>query len=825
MLVQKQEADLHPYYITDVHAPLELSLVSGYRDTHTQPWVTTFEQLYHLIYPRPAASATKEGRGFLIGPCQSTRRDTNMPCAHVAVLDADSSLTPDGKEVAGAPDPTLVHQELVRLGLTHLIYTTYSHGGNKGNRYRVILPTYSRNKIELLATLTCVANWLQHAGLPIALTRESSVWTQLWQLPKVSGELAPYLVHAHYGLSINGFAAAYSQGLLDPQGQPKSTKLPRPTHVDDGELALKDSRPSVIRMFNERFSSLQWLEQFGYTYAGHSVVIGDDGEPGLTYRYAKPGSSSNNDGVVAFQDSRYPMKDGEANWLIYSHHTTDPLCNGLANDSYKVFEILMGQIEKNPHKVQLTAARLVRADIERELNEEYPAVCDGRFRVFQRLERDKVIYYSPMDWNAFTMAKNSEWVPDVERDKEGEDRVKFKRLPDYWKDCAGRTTYVQAVFDPYPITETRSQTLVGTDRKLYFNQFPGWGVTPRKGNWPILREHLFYSICGGIEAEYEYFLNYLAHMVLFPKEKPGVAIVLRGGKGWGKSIITHALVEAFGKNAMVLANNNLLSGRFNNHLSSCLLAVVEESNYPGSHKDQGPLKHIITDKQTTTEPKGVDAKQSESYLRVIMASNDDWVAPASSDERRYFLPTLTAHSYNKDIVNGEKGHFFKPLFNEMMGGGIEAFVYDLTQRKVSLQDLINVPETDGLKEQRAYTLSGVPAWLFKVLRDGRVDLREHTYAWTTAGLTISEREVIEAAGTSVSTFERERNITYSVGKAVKRLLGPAVTTHNGMMHFGPLADCRSAFITSTRVEGHVFDSGAVPLEGFSANITSISSRY
>ena len=37
------------------------------------------------------------------------------------------------------------------------------------------------------------------------------------------------------------------------------------------------------------------------------------------------------------------------------------------------------------------------------------------------------------------------------------------------------------------------------------------------------------------------------------------------------------------------------------------------------------------------EPKGIDSFQARNRLKILISSNEDWVVPVTSDERRFFV--------------------------------------------------------------------------------------------------------------------------------------------------------------------------------------------
>ena len=805
------------YVLSDVAKPIYLSKVRNYKDTSTELWTTNFGNLINTLYPRPDYSPTKEGAGFLIGPTSDGRRsNASMMYGCVGVIDADSSLGEGGKVISGAPDLEEVHQALKGFNLNHFIYSTYSHGSGKGNRYRIVLPMTSRNKIELLAGLNKVAELLQmNARIPLALTRESHTWAQMWQLPRVSGPDAPFEFRYHVGgYEINTIAAAIHAKLYDEHGQPIGCTVPDPLKIakqfgEDEDEDDDDSRPSIIKLFNRTISALDVIGAAGYTFNSQHTIVDQNGEASLVYRYKKPMDTGSDAGVIVFIDTNTKMNNGEYNYRVFSHHTTDPLCNGHSNDAFACLMMMNGS------SVQATlaaATKMIQAEANSHLAEQYPSLSDKTFRIMNRCFAGSKVYYNQLDWHAFMMKTiNQAPVPTIERNAQGDKYVKFIPVPDYWKQSKARITYEDLVFAPYP-ADQENGIHFEDNGTLKFNTFNGWAEKPRKGEWPLLQQHLFHTICGGVQKEYEYLLDWFSHLYTKPNEKPGVSIVLRGGKGWGKSSVFHRIAQAVGYNATVLSHSEQLVGKFNAHIRDSLLIIAEEAFFHGNKRDASALKHLITDRDTMVEAKGKDAKKAESVCRVIMVTNEDLVVEATGDERRFFVPTITDWSYRKDIVDGQKGHFFPQLFAEMDNGGLAAFMYDMIQRKATMTKVVNVPNTYGLAYQRVQSLTGTMSWLFRALRDAHFETEDKIFNWTTTGLRVKEKDLIKSIKPELSPHERGRNYLFNIMSQLKRTLGTNLHTAAGYVTFGPVEMCRKAFLERSLVPEDSFDDAAHPLE-------------
>ena len=795
---------------TDPGAKIELSTCPDVHITTTTPWTVSFADLISQFSRRPATTGKKSGTRLIIGPCLGTRRDANLPYASIAVLDADSTLLPDGNLEEGAPAPEHVHAQLKAWGISHLLYTTRSHG-QKGNRYRVLFPVQLRNRQELAGFLTYISSSIQTAGLALALTPESLKWSQPWAVPQVSDNLAPYWCAYHVGTVPEPGYLAYCYGFVDAQGVPIRQKAAQ--MATDTWSASSENKNSLRWHWNTRYPLEEVLEMFEYRLVGQQAALDEQGEPYVVSRWIPPGSTSNSAGVVVF-------KRQDKSPVVYSHHTNDRLANDRANDSYAAFQLLAGMQQ---NQLIETMIGMVEQRLADEFNREHPAILAGmaKYKIGNKGTDDfGGVVYGMMESSSFILQQACEpKVPCIDRSDPGDDngnspserKIKFLNPAEWWlRHTDLKIVHKATIYEPCPILSEVSQPVYrrdadGSKSHPYFNLFLSWGIKPKPGKWSLLEWHFRNAICGGIEAEYEYLLNWFAHLVQFPTVKPGVALVIRGGKGWGKSKVFHRFANAFGSNAIVLGNNKQLTGQFNAHLRSRLLGIVEESFFAAAHQQEGVLKHLITDEVTTFEAKGVDPISGRSLIRVVLITNMELAAPASRDERRYFVPTTTDASLARDKVGGGRGGFFPQLFSEMDNGGIEAFLWDMAHREISASAPFDVPETAGLETQRALMLDGIESFFFEALSAGGFTLPSGVeLAWTEAGVTIREADLITLAKNYLDPYSKNRNAAFRIDNAIRELFAGAAVRDGTMRRFPGLQACRARFVEATKISSTTF---------------------
>ncbi|WP_373043983.1 bifunctional DNA primase/polymerase [Vulgatibacter sp.] len=285
---------------------------------------------------------------------------------------------------------------------------------------------------------------------------------------------------------------------------------------------------------------------------------------------------------------------------------------------------------------------------------------------------------------------------------------KMKGPGELWLGHAKRRRYERVVFNPSTVTPAPPE---------HYNLWKGWAVEPRAGgDWSLMRRLLRDVLCAGDEASFRYVLRWSAFMVQRPEVPAEVAVVFRGGKGIGKGTFCRQLVEFAGQHGRQIANPEHLVGRFNAHLRDCICLFVDEGFWAGDKKVEGVLKNLVTERTLTFEQKGEPLVTGLNLLHIVMASNEEWVVPASEDERRFAVLDASAEAHAA-LPPG----FFRDLDAQMLDGGKEAMLHEL--RTMDLGDWHprqGVPQTRALAEQKLQSLSRDPlkAWWYGLLDRG-----------------------------------------------------------------------------------------------------------
>ena len=161
-----------------------------------------------------------------------------------------------------------------------------------------------------------------------------------------------------------------------------------------------------------------------------------------------------------------------------------------------------------------------------------------------------------------------------------------------WKNSSKRREYHSIGY--WPDNHTRPP-------KSY-NLWQGWGIEPKKGDCSIIHDHILNVVAAGDNHKANYILDWCAHMVQKPWDKPGVALVLRGRKGTGKTLLTEILACVIGRgNTLITASGKKLFLQFNWHLADKLLIGAEEAFFAGNRELNDQLKHLLTGSEIEVE--------------------------------------------------------------------------------------------------------------------------------------------------------------------------------------------------------------------------------
>jgi hypothetical protein len=261
----------------------------------------------------------------------------------------------------------------------------------------------------------------------------------------------------------------------------------------------------------------------------------------------------------------------------------------------------------------------------------------------------------------------------------------------------------------------------------YLNLWSGFAVEPApRPDWrkyKTFRDHLLQNVCSGDEAKFGQVFGFFAHMMQRPRERYGIALVLRGKMGTGKTKVGEIIGSLIPRHYFLVDDPRYVTGQFNAHMASCLLLQADEAVWAGDKAAEGRLKGLITAPMQQIEAKGIDPVRLANYVRLIMTSNEEWVVPAGKDERRFFVLDV-------DPRCAQNHDYFREMDAELKAGGLAHLLGDLLAFDLGSVDLRNAPRTAALLEQKIRSLKSVDSWWFERLMSGSTS--RHGAEWERA---------------------------------------------------------------------------------------------
>jgi hypothetical protein len=338
-----------------------------------------------------------------------------------------------------------------------------------------------------------------------------------------------------------------------------------------------------------------------------------------------------------------------------------------------------------------------------ELNAKYALIQSGKDVVVLSEVTDPVSGHPRMQLRSLASLKE-EYYPRTVSVRQQTARgvvLASKRIVEVWRESPSRRWLDGIVFDP-----TRS-VVPGN-----YNLWRGWGIAANPDAiCQQYLDHLRINVTREVAKDYSYLMDWLADLVQHPERKNGVAVIVRGKRGTGKTFIGAPLATILASHYVLVDKGKHLFGGFNSLIEDKLLVQAEEAFWAGEKDQEGTLKHLITGSRQVIERKYVEPYEVHSLVRLLVTSNEDWVIPAGTDERRFFVLECG------DAQRGQISYFAR-LDAELRAGGAGKLLHLLLTREYDPNAVRLAPQTEGLRHQQVQSLPVEAAWWLGVLTRG-----------------------------------------------------------------------------------------------------------
>ena len=335
--------------------------------------------------------------------------------------------------------------------------------------------------------------------------------------------------------------------------------------------------------------------------------------------------------------------------------------------------------------------------------------------------------------------------------------------------------YSSLCFDPY-----LNKDHIRNQNK--FNMFRGFTLKNDNPYWKndsdisssLFFNHIRQYFCRGDQICFEYFLNWIAHMIQYPNVCAEVMIIIVSEQGLGKDMISRFIGSIIGLDYYkVFDDVSNFFARFNGEQENAMLTVLNELAEGGDViKNHNKLKANITRLTTRVEKKGVEPYTVNHFSRYLGFTQNRKCINVENHDRRFFML-----EGDNSIVGNHV--YFNNLKKELDDKDfmMKTFSYFGT-KDLSSFEIRNIPMTDIKKEQKVNNLSSPLCFIMELFTiqqcDEQNNINIHTadlyllytnYIDTNGGTTIMRKNfVLEIQKLKVTEYSSKFSIIGIIGK-------------------------------------------------------------
>jgi putative DNA primase/helicase len=267
-----------------------------------------------------------------------------------------------------------------------------------------------------------------------------------------------------------------------------------------------------------------------------------------------------------------------------------------------------------------------------------------------------------------------------------------------WFRWAGKTFYPEGI-GYYPCVDRAPKNV--------FNTFQPFPCQPIAGDVSLILSHITDVLCSGDQKASDYFIQWLAHIIQKPMDKPTVAVLMKSAEGTGKGTLYKLLKKILGSNAHQVNGAYQLTGRFNAVIAGRLLVFGDEVDLT-SKAVFDKAKGIISESTISMELKGIDPEPIPNYARFIFAGNHDNIIAAGTRERRFLVLEPSTHKTDDH-------QYWQALNHVIDTDGGNSFLYYLINTNLAEFSPFKAPATKGLIDEKLVSLKPAFAYIYNEL--------------------------------------------------------------------------------------------------------------
>jgi hypothetical protein len=277
--------------------------------------------------------------------------------------------------------------------------------------------------------------------------------------------------------------------------------------------------------------------------------------------------------------------------------------------------------------------------------------------------------------------------------------IKYEQKKDEYKPI--KKTFDQVIKDfeifkvDYDWVPVAPEGPYNVSRNNFLNIFDGFSakrIDDYENKIVFVKDFILNNLCESNDNNYNFLLDWIAHIIQFPEEKVPVCVILYSeDEGTGKSLFCSFLRNIIGKKHTGTSKDiDDIVGHFNTILDKKLLLICEEATASNKNqKDYETLKQIISEKDINCVEKFKNAKQIRNYSRIIIPTNNSSCVRINASSRRFFI---------LNTIKRDDKNYYTRLASDFDNKDIQnAFFTYLLERKIK-SNLQVCPKTEKFEE-------------------------------------------------------------------------------------------------------------------------------
>lgn len=239
------------------------------------------------------------------------------------------------------------------------------------------------------------------------------------------------------------------------------------------------------------------------------------------------------------------------------------------------------------------------------------------------------------------------------------------------------------------------------------NLFQGFAIQRKGGEVEPFLRHVYDVICNGDTVAGDWLIQWFAHLIQRPEEKPSVAVLLKSVEGTGKNSLVKPFAQILGSHCVQLNGADQIINRFNGTVANRLMCFADEVKM-NSETSANKLKALISEPSVCMELKFMNPDPVPNLARFMFASNNEHVIRAGTRERRYLVLEVS----DKMVAN--QG-YFNDFYQWLNNHGAAHLLDYLYRVDIAGFNPHQAPRTRGLINEKLESMNPVRQWFYEWL--------------------------------------------------------------------------------------------------------------